>query len=43
MVLRFRLEEDFEVQISQEVKNLLMVGFLFRLLDQILIIIIFRL
>ena len=38
MVSRFRLDEDFEVRILQEAKNLLTVGCLFRLSDQILTI-----
>ena len=38
MELKFRLDEDLEVQILQEVKSSLTVECLFRLLDQILTI-----
>ena len=43
MELKFRLDEDLEVQILQEVKSSLTVEYLFRLLGQILTIIISRL
>ena len=43
MELKFRLDEDLEVQILQEVKSSLTVEYLFRLLGQILTIITSRL
>ena len=43
MELKFRLDEDLEVQILQEVKSLLTVEYLFRLSGQILTIITSRL